>query len=85
MYSLGLFENPPSRGFILNLTVRLRMNPRDDGFSNSPKLYISSLKLAFSAGFVVKISLVYVVVFQHKGPKSSFLVVLFYSIILDLE
>ncbi len=63
------------------------LNLRVGIFPKRPKLYISGLKLASCAGSGLKISSIYVVAFQQKGPKSSFsvhYVILSYSILLDL-
>ncbi|KAL9969568.1 hypothetical protein ACROYT_G021797 [Oculina patagonica] len=49
--------------------VKIRMNPRDGGFSKSPKLYISSLKLAGFAVSGVKISFKLRGGISTQGPK----------------
>ncbi len=68
--------------------VIIRMNLRDGIFPIWREFYFSSLTRSGFAESGVKISCNVVVVFQHKGPKSSFSVVhvaLSYSIRLDLE
>ncbi len=68
------------------IEVNSRMNPRDGSFASTPKLYISSLKLASFArsGVTIRVNL--------RGgtqvPKSSFSVshvALSYSSLFDLE